>query len=202
MNPRDSLRKVFGLYEHETNPWLEKVLQRVDIVIDVGANDGYFTFGCAAAFRRLQKASQIVAFEPQPRHLDQLRQSLREQPGAKIKITLEPRRVSDFTDAETATLDSIHTALTSTVRSDQKTGALIKIDVEGAELEVIDGASKWMEPKNFFLIEVHRDDFLGRIKARFAESGMALDHVVQHSLPLFGREQRQAENSWLVSRLN
>ena len=55
---------------------------------------------------------------------------------------------------------------------------------------------------NFFLIEVHRDDFLERIDARFAQSGLALDHLVQHSRPILGREERQAENSWLVSRLN
>ena len=52
MNPRESLRKIFGLYEHELNAWVEDALQRVTRVLDVGANDGYFSFGCAAAFRR------------------------------------------------------------------------------------------------------------------------------------------------------
>src|SRR5947209_10076602 len=69
MNPRHSLRKVFGLYEHELNPWLEKALNRVNGVIDVGANDGYFTFGCAAAFRRLGKAGRIIAIECQDQHI-------------------------------------------------------------------------------------------------------------------------------------
>jgi hypothetical protein len=54
MNPRDNLRKIFGLYEHELNDWLTCVLQRLDTVLVVGANDCYFTFGCAAAFRRLR----------------------------------------------------------------------------------------------------------------------------------------------------
>jgi hypothetical protein len=48
MNPRNSLRKIFGLYEHELNDWLEQALRWVSRVVDVGANDGYFTFGSAA----------------------------------------------------------------------------------------------------------------------------------------------------------
>ncbi len=64
MNPRHSLRKVFGLYEHELNGWLEQVLRRVNRMLDVGANDDYFTLGSAVAFRRLGKAGEIFAFEP------------------------------------------------------------------------------------------------------------------------------------------
>src|SRR5437588_5339980 len=76
MSPRNSLRKIFGLYEHELNPWLNRSLPRVRRVIDVGANDGYFTFGCAAAFRRLGKTAEIIAFEPQQEHVNTLRQSM------------------------------------------------------------------------------------------------------------------------------
>ena len=65
MSLRDNLRKVFGVYEHELNGWIEGALQRVDNVLDVGANDGYFTFGCAAALHRTGKTGHIIAFEPQ-----------------------------------------------------------------------------------------------------------------------------------------
>src|SRR5882724_2353046 len=76
INPRNFLRKIFGLYEHELNPWLEQALRRVNRVVDVGANDGYFTFGCASAFRRLRKRGAILAFEPDPGHVGLLRKSL------------------------------------------------------------------------------------------------------------------------------
>ena len=39
-------------------------MRRVSRVVDVGANDGYFTFGSAAAFRRLAKTGEIIACEP------------------------------------------------------------------------------------------------------------------------------------------
>ena len=79
INRRESLRKIFGLYEHELNSWLDKALSRVRRVIDVGANDGYFTFGCAAALRRRGRFQEIIAFEPQAEHMNLLRQSGAEQ---------------------------------------------------------------------------------------------------------------------------
>ena len=79
MKPRDSLRKIFGLYEHELNDWLEAALHRVTRVVDVGANDGYFTFGCAAAFRRLGKSGDVIAIEGQEQQIIKLRRSIEEQ---------------------------------------------------------------------------------------------------------------------------
>jgi tRNA G46 methylase TrmB len=87
MNPRDSLRKIFGLYEHELNDWLEAALRRVIRVVDVGANDGYFTFGCAAAFKRLGKAGEIIAIENQAQHIVKLRRSIQEQ--GKTNVTYQ-----------------------------------------------------------------------------------------------------------------
>src|SRR5881296_1512583 len=88
MNPRNSFRKMFGLYEHEVNDWLEATLERVNRVLDVGANDGYFTFGCAAALRRLSKSGEIVAFEPQEQHFRILQRSLKAQAQGTIQVTL------------------------------------------------------------------------------------------------------------------
>ena len=83
MNPRNSLRKIFGIYEHELNGWLETRLRHVNRVLDVGASDGYFTFGCAAAFMRLRTDAEIVAFEPRDRELRKLEHSLKRSPGVR-----------------------------------------------------------------------------------------------------------------------
>lgn len=192
MNPRNSLRKVFGLYEHELNEWLESALRLTNRVIDVGANDGYFTFGCAAAFRRLQKRSEIVAFEPEVEHFRTLSESLNSQPGGLVEFKLIHSFVGANESAESKTLDSIQ---------GDRQNTLIKIDVEGAEEDVLAGASSWLRESNYFLIEVHKEHFLETIQRLFKSYGLTLDQINQRPLKLIGREMRDEQNWWLVSRL-
>lgn len=196
MNPRNSMRKVLGLYEHELNQWLECVLRLTDRVVDVGANDGYFTFGCAAAFHRLQKKSEIIAFEPDADHFRSLSESLSNQPGSFVDFTLVQSFVGSSRNAKT--LDSIRCKLRAL---DDRCSTLIKIDVEGAEEEVLAGATSWLQKTNYFLIEVHKQSFLKTIPRLFADYGLVLDQINQRPLRLIGREVRDEDNWWLVSRL-
>lgn len=199
LNPRYSLRKVFGIYEHELNEWLERVLPRVDTVLDVGANDGYFTFGCAAAFRRLSQSAEIIAFEPVPQHFEELKSSLYNQPKDKVQISLHNCFVGSEVKSGMTTLDAIaHQRNTPKAHEN----ALIKIDVEGAELEVIAEASRWLNPTNYFLIEVHDASFLDILTQKFSAQGIKLKQVNQQALPIIGREMRSELNWWLVSELS
>jgi hypothetical protein len=198
MNQRSSLRKVFGLYEHELNSWLEKALPRVTRVLDVGANDGYFTFGCAAAFRRLGTVGEIIAFEPQQQHIDTLRESVNRQPIGATQIRLRQTLVSSEGGPGATTLDVVRWQMGN---SESRTHTLVKVDVEGAELEVLDGASSWLNPTNYFLVEIHEESFLARMVQLFAAHGLRLIRVDQRPLPLLGREMRSEKNWWLVSEL-
>jgi hypothetical protein len=198
LNPRNSLRKILGLYEHEINNWLDAALARVSRVIDVGANDGYFTFGCGAAFRRLGKSGEIVAFEPDERHFRTLQQSAAEQPSDGVKVTLVRSLVGAESKPGTTTLDTVRWKSGDPM---DRTGTLLKIDVEGAEEDVLAGASAWLDRSNYFLIEVHKEAFLERISQKFAKKGLILDRVDQRPLRVIGREVRDTENWWLVSRL-
>ena len=192
MNPRCSLRKVFGLYEHELNGWLELALRRVTRVIDVGANDGYFTFGCAAAFRRLGVQGEIIGFEPEGRFVHDLRRSVRRQdPGVRFDVV--QALVSAEVGRGVTTLDM--------VSATDRESTLIKIDVEGAEMDVLAGATSWMNPSNFFLIEVHKHEFLDPLRQTFVERGLSLRQVDQRPLPLLRSENRATANWWLVSDL-
>jgi hypothetical protein len=193
MNPRESLRKVFGLYEHELNGWLENALKRVTRVLDVGANDGYFCFGCAAAFRRLGIRGTITAFEPQEKHALTLRESVAAQGRQDIHIGIVQAFVGEQEGKGMTTLDAL-----ATPASDRRE-TLIKIDVEGAEVEVVNGAQTWMEPSNLFVIEVHQEAYLAQLKQIFSDRGHKLRQVEQQALPLLGREVRDKANWWLVS---
>ncbi len=193
MNPRASLRKSFGLYEHELNAWLETALGRVTRVLDVGANDGYFTLGCAAAFRRLGTAGEIVGFEAQGQHVRDLRSSVAAQTAGGVRIDIRHACVGARSAGEVFALDDLKIA--------DRSNTLIKIDVEGAEEAVIAGAASWLLPGNLFVSEVHRAEFIERLQATFRSRGLALDLVEQQPLPILGREERDADNWWLVSRL-
>ncbi len=196
MNPRCSLRKVLGIYEHELNGWIEATLPRVSTILDVGANDGYFTFGCLAAFRRLGKPGTIVAFEPIQEYFMDLQSSLKNQSESSVNVHLKNYLVGSEINPEMITLDTlIHQG--DAVQVPQN--ALIKIDVEGAELEVIAGASLWLNPQNFFLIEVHEFSFLEILTQQFLDRGIRLKQVNQQPLPVLGREGRSEFNWWLVS---
>ena len=196
LNPRNSLRKMFGLYEHELNEWLEAALLDVETVLDVGANDGYFTLGCAAAFHRLGKAGEIIAFEPNQQVRAQLRLSIHNYQVKDVRISLYPYSLGATTNEEMITLNAV-AGLSFGGRKLERT--LIKMDVEGAELDVIAGGSLWLNPANYFLIEVHEEPFLQVLVDKFAAQGLKLRQVNQQPLPILGYENRSRENWWLVS---
>jgi hypothetical protein len=193
MNPRASMRKALGLYEHELNAWLGAALGRVRRVIDVGANDGYFTFGALAAFRRRGVRGQVIAFEPQ----GHLARTLREQAEAARLSPEHVRIVEAFVgnqvDEGMTTLDALP--------GEDRGGSLVKIDVEGAEIDVIAGAASWLRPDNLFVIEVHREEYLDALTRTFADRGLTLRRIDQRPLPLLGREMRDVDNWWLVSEI-
>jgi hypothetical protein len=193
MNPRVSLRKAFGFYEHELNVWLERALGRVSRVIDVGANDGYFTFGCAAALARRGIPAEIVAFEPQARHVGALRAGAVRRSRDGVHIDVVQSMVGKAITESTTTLDSLP--------APDRDHTLIKIDVEGAELEVIAGAESWLRPSNLFVIEVHCHEYLAQLRNAFASRGLTLRQIEQQPLPLLGRDLRDVDNRWLVSDL-
>jgi methyltransferase FkbM-like protein len=199
MSPRDSLRKILGLYEHELNNWLEQALCRVSRVVDVGANDGYFTFGAAAAFRRLGKTGEVIACEPEDRHVAILRQSLASQAQTGIRFEIVHALVGRELKPGMITLDSLRPPVDD---PSDKVSTLVKIDVEGAEVDVIEGGRSWLQPSNLFVIEVHQERFLNWLRELFAEQGLRLVQLDQHPLLLLGREAREEKNWWLVSELS
>jgi hypothetical protein len=182
---------VLGLYEHELNGWLRTALPRVSRLIDVGANDGYFAFGFAAALRRDRRPCEIICFEPQPQHVAELRRGLAVQPPPPPELRIVEALAGASEGLATTTLDALAVA--------DHDRTLIKIDVEGAEQSVVEGAGLWLRPSNAFLIEVHRASLVGTLTRLFAERGLTLRQIDQRALPVVGREQRDLDNRWLVS---
>ena len=74
--------------------------------------------------------------------------------------------------------------------------------LEGAELEVLNGALSWLNSDNFFVIEVHKESFSESITRLFASRNLLLARIDQQPLALLGRERRDETNRWLVSDLS
>jgi hypothetical protein len=195
LEPRNSLRKIFGIYELQLNGWLRDKLSLVDTVIDVGANDGYFTFGSAAPLRRSGVKAKIIGFEPDAEMFKQLESNISIQPKDNVEFALYNCFVGNEPEGKSISLDAF-ASRNADILNGRK--VLIKIDVEGAEIEVINGAKLWMKPGNHFLIEVHHHSFLALLCEEFACHGMKLVQIDQQKVPILGPETRGA-NWWLVT---
>lgn len=63
VDPRDSLALASGSYEPEEKAWYEQVLRRGDVVVEVGANIGYFSTILA---RAVGAEGRVICYEPDP----------------------------------------------------------------------------------------------------------------------------------------
>jgi len=154
-----------GTYE----PWvcaaIERYLHPGDVAWDVGAFIGYHTL----LMSRRVEAGWVLALEPDPRNAERLRRNLALNGVTDVEIlpvaagarrreaTLEPHpshhsqtrvQAAGGTPCEVIPLDDL---LGST-----SPPALVKVDVEGAEAEVLAGASKVLESaRPVWCIELH-----------------------------------------------
>jgi FkbM family methyltransferase len=150
---------------------MESLLRPGDVVIDGGANIGLFTLLAAA---RVGDSGRVIACEPSPPTMDLLRANvhgnlldwvelrevaLAETPGRLAMRVFEAgsgyssfvpssAEASSEVEVQVTTLDEIAGNLARTV-------SLVKLDVEGAELRALRGASRLLsENRPDFIIEL------------------------------------------------
>ena len=162
-------------YEWETINFIRSYLQPGDIVVDVGANVGMFTY---AALQRVLPGGQVHAFEPTPWAAQTIHHNVdRNRVGHRVHVyefaasdkvgtarftadldvsnhmefgnlkSNYPK--SDFIEVRIAPLDSL--------LPEEATLSLAKIDVEGAGTKVLTGFLRHLENANppVILIEAH-----------------------------------------------
>jgi hypothetical protein len=198
LNPACSKRKLLGIYEHVLNPWLNQVMPQVQVVWDVGANDGYFTYGCAQAIKRHHVNGQIVAFEPCIAEQAALSLPAAWPQYAGIHFEFIPLFVGATSNDSTITLDqaynerpSLHSKL-----------SLIKVDVEGGEVEVLKGATSLLQEPHHWVVEVHGDHLLEPVLDFFAKAKRPVDIRPPQPHWLLGPESRTIKTSWVTTRLH
>lgn len=165
-----------GKFEVEETALIGRLLSQVDVFVDVGANLGYYT--CLAA----QHGKQVVAFEPQQQNLSCLMRNLTTN-GYQELVEIFPLALSGKSglvalygvSGPSASLikgwagySSSYNQLIPVSTLDNVLGArfldkqvFVKIDVEGAEYQVLEGARTMLNraKKPIWLLEICLQEF-------------------------------------------
>ena len=172
-------RCVFlGCDEPLAHDWLRTKLRAGDLFVDVGANIGAYSVFAAA------RGARVIAFEPQPEPAERLQESLALNPGAgelalhRIGLSDRPGQMEmyAFGDGSASGNTSFHRfpegaasgvvaveTLDNILASEEQSIRAIKIDVEGHEVAVLNGALTTLErlTPDYLIVEV-ADEHLTR----------------------------------------
>lgn len=140
-----------GTHEPLTSRWLSTTVRPGNVVVDVGANIGWYTLMAAS------KGAHVWAFEPDPENFALLQRSIAKNGFRNIRA--EPVAISDHAGQVSLWCSDLSAGFHSLVRSagnrpieveactldarfPTETIDLLKVDVEGGEPEVLFGATR------------------------------------------------------------
>jgi len=147
-----------GFYEPETTEYMKQTIKPNDVVIDVGANVGYFTLIMA---KLVGPKGVVYAFEPS-RELRGILLKNIEANGYRDRVIIVPYAVADFNGTAKFFINRQHgqsglqprkgtteivlvpTTTLDYVLADIPNIRLIKIDIEGSEVDALRGMQKTM----------------------------------------------------------
>ena len=191
------LSQILGIYELEVQSALLVYLERGDVAYDIGAHLGYFTLLSAI---QVGYEGHVYAFEPLPQNIAHIQKHLRNNRlnshctvvpmavsstsgAAKLHWTgnestpsLIPNGDGNFLTVRTITLDEFC--------EKRHQPSLVKIDVEGAEIEVLKGATYLLSasPAPIWIVEIHTPENDRSVRVIFQHYGYQLEYLpVRHS---------------------
>lgn len=187
---RTEMQLYLGLFEKETHAWLSRLSKGIMTAIDIGVAYGEYTL----YFLSKTQAKRVFAFEPdislfpyfyKNLKLNELDQSMR------LEISHRFLGVSDT--EQTIRLDSLANSI--------QAPCFIKMDVDGAEEEILAGARKINGlPDMRWLIETHSKDLEVACEEILRASGFQTRIVPNAPWRAVVPEQRPIEqNRWLAA---
>jgi FkbM family methyltransferase len=177
---------VLGTADYEEQLWLAEHLKPGETFYDIGANIGFFTL---LAARLVGPKGAVVAFEPLPANVDQLRKTIALNDLSNVTVVASAmsstESVGQFApgrDARDAgrlvaqpadgTIEvRVTTVDAAAEQRSLRPPSVIKVDVEGEEVETLRGALETIaRHRPVLLVEVH---WLGRLFLDFVEEALA-----------------------------
>jgi hypothetical protein len=180
--PEPSLDQWLGLYESELAPWVRRLCRPGVRCVDVGAYDGLY----ALTFAKLTRAP-VISYEADPAAVARCRANLAHNPALAPLITLREAFIG-----RDVTLDD-----------EVSTAGLLKIDVEGAEFDVLSGARGLLaRQRPHLIVETHAPGLEDACAALLIEHGYAPRVLTPRRLLPSDRPATRrpgAHNRWLVA---
>jgi hypothetical protein len=187
---RTQSQVYLGLFEKEIHPWLNRLSNGIETAIDIGAAHGEYTL----YFLTKTKATKVFSFEPDVSLFPSLKENLRLNgldQSRRLEISAKFLGFSD-TDQETR-LDSLATSVDAP--------CLIKMDVDGAEAQILNGAETINAlPDVRWIIETHSRE-LELLCERILTAADFQTRIIPNARwRVFVPEQRPIEhNRWLAA---
>lgn len=167
LDPRLHKEMLSGRFEPEVQRTIDELLSNGDTAFDVGAHLGYVSLSMAT---RVGGSGHVVAFEPDPAVAERLRRNVERAPRLGSIVTpvaaalgAEPGRslFASGADSSTGRLSAdgdFDVEVTTLDEAAERFGdpRLVKIDVEGAELDVLRGGRRLIARRfAAFVVEAH-----------------------------------------------
>ena len=193
----------FGIWEPALTTWIRRRLRRGDTFVDVGANIGYYAL---LGSKTVGPSGRVVAIEASPSIAERLSGNVRSNGAGNVRTihaaALGERSIvrlykgHDSNSGETTIVEAFASGFECEVQAfplhelltdeELRSARLFKIDVEGAEYQVIAGLDSLekLRPDAELIIEVHpgylaeRGETLEALLALMTSAGYAI-YVVE-----------------------
>jgi hypothetical protein len=179
-----------GLIERELHPWFRRLSENIVTAVDVGADEGFYTL----LFLLRTSAQRVFAFEPESEGRARLMDNLRLNGDHLDRVALSRKYVSSVDTDESCALDSLEIV----------PPCLIKVDVEGGEVDVLRGATKLLATRSVrWIVEVHsptlREECESVLRAANLEVHDVKEATWRRALPELRPRQSGRPDRWLVA---
>jgi predicted RNA methylase len=187
-DPQTTLHVYLGTAEIEIAGHLRGLARPGCVCFDVGSNNGYY----AMALTRLTGAD-AVAFDFAPEAIERIRRNLARNGELGASVRLVEAYVTNVVDPaqHASTLDRLCEELATTP-------GLMKIDVEGAELEVLRGAERLLaEQRPHVVVETHGREVEAACIELLQRHGY--QPVVRQQRRWFREGRPNPHNRWMIA---
>ena len=189
IDPETKLQRLLGLDEQEIQNEFTDFSKKSALYIDVGASDGYY----GLIYKKYNPAGKVILIEADPKLAPEQKANM-EKNGLGDRVDYLSLFVASHDDDRHVTIDSL-------TAKEQAPTVFIKIDVEGAELDVLQGAKQALKDYAcFVLIETHSKQLEIDCSAFLGSFGYKVNIVDNAWWRAFVPESRQIEhNRWLTA---